>query len=67
MSKSKTYYLSDEMKRTLEEIKRLCAKKKDKFGCISLPLLNIELANVRVDVLHLLLRVTGTVLLLGDH
>ena len=63
MSKAEEYYWSEEMKRTLEEIAQLCTKKKDNFGCILPPLLNIKLQNVRVDELHLLLRVTGMFIL----
>lgn len=59
MSKPEFYYWSEEMKRTLEDLLHLCMKKKDKFGCINPPLLNIKLDNVRVDELHLLLRITG--------
>jgi hypothetical protein len=59
MSKPECYYWSEEMKRTLEDLLNLCMKKKDKFGCINPPLLHIKLDNVRVDELHLLLRITG--------
>lgn len=58
MSKPESYYWSDEMKRTLEELINLCTKNNN-FGCISPPLLHIKLANVRIDELHLLLRITG--------
>ena len=59
MSKVEDYYWNDEMRRTLEDIVQRCTQKKDNFGCILPPLLNIKLDNVRVDELHLLLRITG--------
>lgn len=59
MSKPVSYFWSDEMKRTLEELIDLCTKKKNNFGCISPPLLYVKLENVRIDELHLLLRITG--------
>lgn len=59
MSKPEWYYWTEEMKRTLQDLLTLCMKKKDKFGCINPPLLNIKPENVRVDELHLLLRITG--------
>ncbi len=59
MSKVEDYYWNDEMRRTLEDILLCCRKKKDNFGSILPPLLNIKLDNVRVDELHLLLRITG--------
>ena len=63
MSKTEEYYWSEETKRTLEEIAQLCTKMKDNFVCILPPLLNIKLQNVRVDELHLLLRITGMFIL----
>ena len=48
MSKPASYYWSDEMKRTLEELINLCTKKKNNFGCISPPLLHVKLENVRI-------------------
>ena len=54
------------MKRTLEEIAQLCTQKKDNFGCILPPMLNIKLQNARVDELHLLLRITGMFILCLD-
>ena len=59
MSKPESHYWGEEIKRTLNEMKDLCGKKKDHFGCISKPLLDIPLENVRIDELHLLLRITG--------
>ena len=61
MSKLEDYYWSNDMRRTLEEIFQLCSKKKNHYGCISPPLLNIDPGNVRIDELHLLLRITGAV------
>ena len=45
------YYNEEPMRRTLEEIKRLCHSR-DNFGCIHDPLLNIPLTNVIPDELH---------------
>ncbi|CAB4010344.1 Hypothetical predicted protein [Paramuricea clavata] len=65
MSKPEDYYWADEMKRTLQDVRTCCKKKKkkDNFDCIFfdciVTLLNIRIENVRVDELHLLLRVTG--------
>ena len=56
MSKPESHYWGEEIKRTLNEMKYLCGKKKDQS---SKPLLNIPLENVRIDELHLLLRITG--------
>lgn len=53
------HYLSGEIRRTLMEIKHLCTIKKNNFGCICPPLLDISIAKIRVDELHLLLRITG--------
>ena len=50
------------LKRTLEEIKRLCHWSKVNYGCINEPLLNIPLTNVIADELHLLLRITDKLL-----
>ncbi len=60
MSKPETHYWSDEMKRTLADIKHLCTLKAN-FGCIKPPLLDITIENVRVDELHLMLRITGKI------
>ena len=61
MSKTESYYWEDKMKRTLEELIDFCTKKKDNYGCILPPLLNIKLENIRLDELHLLLRITGNI------
>ena len=58
MSKPESHYWGEKIKRTLTEMKGLCEKKKDHFGCISKPLLGTPLENVRIDKLHLLLRIT---------
>jgi hypothetical protein len=42
MSKPETHYWSDEMKRTLADIKYLCTVKAN-FGCIKSPLLDIAI------------------------
>lgn len=60
MSKPEGYYWSDDMKRTHKQLMDHCTKKKNNYGCIAPPLLHISLENVRIDELHLLLRITGT-------
>ena len=55
---ARKHYCSDEMKRTLADIKHLCTVKTN-FGCIGPPLFDIAIENVRVDELHLMLRITG--------
>ena len=59
MSKPESFYWSKNMQRKLEENKKLCKNKTDNYGCIYSPLLNIPIENVKVDELHLLLRITG--------
>lgn len=61
-SKSCYFFHEDDQKRTLEEIKNLCQKKGDNFGCIHPPLINIDLDHVVPDELHLLLRITDRLL-----
>lgn len=58
MSNPEDHYWNDEMARTVDEMKGLVGKK-DNFGCILPPLLNIPLENIRIDELHLFLRITG--------
>lgn len=62
MTKPEDCYCSGDLRRTLEEMKAVAGKTKN-FGCLHQPLLNIPLSNIRVDELHLLLRITGTCLL----
>lgn len=59
MSKPESFYWTEKLLRTLEENRDLCENKKDHYGCVNRPLLNIPIQNVMVDELHLLLRVTG--------
>lgn len=60
MSKPHNYYWSDDMKRTILEMKELSLKTgNDNFGCNHPPLLNVPLKNIVPDELHLMLRVTG--------
>ena len=59
-TKPENYYWIDGNRRTLAENKDLAKKSNHNYGCIRSPLLNIPIENVRVDELHLLLRVTGT-------
>lgn len=61
MSKPEEFYWSDGQARTLEEMKEMAHKTSNNFGCINPPLLNIPLENIRVDELHLLLRITGMI------
>ena len=57
MSKLINFYWEQNIRRTLEEIKR-CALKIE-FSCQHQPLLDIPLANVVLDELYLMLRITG--------
>ncbi|KAL9977700.1 hypothetical protein ACROYT_G015133 [Oculina patagonica] len=57
-SKPENYYWMDGNKRTLADNKELAKKSSNNCGCIRSPLLNIPIENIRVDELHLLLRVT---------
>ena len=57
MSKPINFYWEQNIRRTLEEIKR-CALKNE-FSCQHQPLLDIPLENVVLDELHLMLRITG--------
>lgn len=61
MSKPQDYYNSDAIKRTIDEIKKLCHLTENK-GCLHEPLLNSPLTNVIPDELHLLLRITDRLL-----
>lgn len=60
MTKPMNYYWK-ESKRTLDDMKR-CALKQQ-YSCEHPPLLEIPLENVVLDELHLMLRVTGKILL----
>jgi len=57
MSKPKEYYWGASLARTLQQLKD-CAKAQ-KYSCQHQPLLEIPLENVVLDELHLMLRVTG--------
>lgn len=59
MSKPQDHYWSQENARTLTQMKDVAGKSKSNYGCIKQPLLNIPVENIRVDELHLLLRITG--------
>lgn len=59
-TKPENYYWMDGNRRTLAENKDLTIRSKNNYGCIRSALLKIPIENVRVDELHLLLRVTGT-------
>ena len=56
------HYNSDPLKRTLEEIIRLAAKKKDNYCCENHPLLSIDFDHIVLDELHLLLRITDVLI-----
>ncbi len=58
-SKPEEYYAHVDRGRTLASNHCMADKSTSNFGCIRKPLLNIPIANVRVDELHLLLRITG--------
>jgi hypothetical protein len=56
MSKPADFYWSDDMRRSIQEIKNLSLKSgNEKFGC------NHPLQNIVPDELHLMLRITGIV------
>lgn len=59
-TKPENFYWMDGNRRTLAENKDLANKSNHNYGCIRSLLENIPNENVRVDGLHLLLRVTGT-------
>ena len=64
-SKCCNFYHEVDQKRTLEEMKHMCQKKNDNFGCIHPPpppLINIHLDHMVPDELHLLLRRTDRLL-----
>ena len=64
MSKAKDFYWSDEMVRTTEEIQECSLQTSgDKFGCIHPPLIRIPPCNVVPDELHLMLRITGIIII----
>ena len=58
-SKTEGYYWSSGKARTLAKNRELSRKSTNNYGCIREPLLHIPIENIRVDELHLLLRVTG--------
>ncbi|KAK2565676.1 hypothetical protein P5673_010845 [Acropora cervicornis] len=57
-SKTEGYYWSSGKARTLAKNRELSRKSTNNYGCIREPLLHIPIENIRVDELHLLLRVT---------
>jgi glutaredoxin len=57
MSKPESYYSSEKMIRSVEEMKKLHNKKPGNFGSIHSPLLEIDINHVVIDELHLMLRV----------
>ena len=61
MLKAENYYNDGIMRRTLQTIKD-CAWKQS-LSCAYQPLLNIPLENVVLDELHLMLRVTGNLII----
>lgn len=61
-SKDLLFYNKEPLKRIMDRIKDLCQCKSSNFGCINLPLINIDLDHVVPEELHLLLRVTDRTL-----
>ena len=57
MTKPEDFYRLDDIRGTLDDIRRCCLKLQ--FSCERPPLLNIPLENVVLDELHLMLRITG--------
>ena len=59
MSKPQNYFWEEPLRRTLDSINKHA--KKQQYSCVHQPLVNIKLENVVLDELHLMLRVTGSV------
>jgi hypothetical protein len=57
MTKTQDFYWSSDIRRTIEDIRQCCLKKR--FSCDHPPLLSIPLGNIVLDELHLMLRITG--------
>ncbi|CAB3995784.1 Hypothetical predicted protein [Paramuricea clavata] len=57
-SKAEDYYHNSKNARTLSTNRSMACKSSSNYGCIKKPLLGIPIENVRVDELHLLLRIT---------
>ena len=57
MTKPEKFYCEGELKRTLPNVRESCLKQE--YSCERPPLVNISLANIVPDELHLMLRVTG--------
>ena len=53
------HYNSHPLKQTMDEIKKMAnkARNKEKYSCENTPLINIDLDHVMLDELHLLLRI----------
>ena len=63
MSKQAEYYKSPPLVRKLQEIKEMANMNGGQsYGCVHQPLLNVLLDHIILDELHLLLRVTDTLL-----
>lgn len=62
MSHNLSYYNSPPLNRTIEEIKQMAGKKKDNYGCVNPPLIEIDLDHVILDELHLMLRVVDVLI-----
>jgi len=59
MSKPENHYWEEGMARTLNEMKEnACKASANNYGCLYQPLLYIPVENVRIDELHLFLRIT---------
>lgn len=57
MTKPEDFYMGEDIKRTLEEIRQCCLKLE--YSCERPLLLNIPQENIVLDELHLMLRITG--------
>ncbi|XP_028410515.1 uncharacterized protein LOC114533214 isoform X1 [Dendronephthya gigantea] len=57
-SKVEDYYHNSKNTRTLSSNRTMACKSSSNYGCIRKPLLSIPIQNVRIDELHLLLRIT---------
>ncbi|XP_028417141.1 uncharacterized protein LOC114541415 [Dendronephthya gigantea] len=62
MDQHYSYFNTNPLSRSLEEIQELCEKSTNNFCCAKKPLLNIDLNHTIIDELHLLLRVTDVLL-----
>ena len=62
MSKGELFYCQHEMKKTIDEMVKLCTKKVSNYGSVHPPLLNVDLDHIVVDELHLMMRIVDVLL-----